>query len=101
MVNSQITRPISSQSSSPATHKSIFQSNTVWGAVLTAIAAVSPIIAQQVEDYQTEGRVDPHAVSDVVIIMAGTTATILGRMNASSKVYTPKGMPGPNRPDDG
>ncbi|MGJ3247883.1 MAG: hypothetical protein ACFE0I_17615 [Elainellaceae cyanobacterium] len=100
MANSQITQSIPSRSNSSSTHKSIFQSNTVWGAVLTAIAAVSPIIAQQVEDYQTEGNVDPHAVSDIVIIMAGTTATILGRMNASSKVYTPKGMPGPDRPGD-
>lgn len=79
-------------------YKSLFQSKTFWSAIFTAIAAISPIVAQQVEDFRTEG-INPRAVSDVVVILAGTGATIVSRVGADGKVYTPNKMPGPNKPN--
>ncbi len=79
--------------------KSIFQSKTFWGAVLTAIASISPVIAKDVTDYQNTGRVDPNGISQIVVILATTGLTILGRVEAKDTVYTPKGLPGRDKPD--
>ena len=79
--------------------KSIFQSKTFWGAVLTAIAAIAPAIAKNVNDYQTTGKVDPNSVSQIVVVLATTGLTILGRVDATAPLYTPSGFPGPNKPD--
>jgi 4-amino-4-deoxy-L-arabinose transferase-like glycosyltransferase len=83
--------------STPA-KKSIFQSTTFWGAVLTAIAAVSPAIAKNVENYQNTGKIDPNGISQIVVVLATSGVTILGRINATDTVYTPKGFPGADKP---
>ncbi|MBW4527712.1 MAG: hypothetical protein KME18_21420 [Phormidium tanganyikae FI6-MK23] len=48
--------------SSTAPKKSIFHSTTFWGAVLTAIASISPVVANSVETYQNTGRLDPKGI---------------------------------------
>ncbi|NDJ19933.1 hypothetical protein [Myxacorys almedinensis] len=78
--------------------KSVFQSKTFWGAILTAIAAISPVVAENIEEYQTTGKIDPNSVSQVVVVLATTGLTILGRIDATEPLYTPNGMPGANKP---
>lgn len=78
--------------------KSIFHSKTFWGAVLTAIASISPVIAKNVADYQDTGKIDPNSVSQIVVVLATTGLTVLGRIDASASVYTPDGLPGPDKP---
>jgi anti-sigma-K factor RskA len=79
--------------------KSIFQSKTFWGAVLTAVAAVAPVIAKSVSDYQENKEVDPQGIANIVVVLATTSLTIIGRVDAnnSGPVYTPQGTPGPNK----
>lgn len=77
--------------------KSVFQSKTFWGAVLTAIAAIAPVIAQNIEDYQQTGKVDASSVAQIVVVLSTTGLTVLGRINASTAIYTPDGLPGPNK----
>ena len=89
---------ISNASSAPS--KSIFQSITFWGAVLTAIASISPVIAKNVETYQNTGKIDPNGISQIVVVLATTGVTILGRINVTEALYTPDGLPGANKPKD-
>jgi hypothetical protein len=84
-------------SSAPA--KSVFQSKTIWGAALTAIASIAPILAKNVTDYQTSGKIDPNDIAQIVVVLATTGLTIIGRLDANGPVYTPNGFPGPNKPD--
>lgn len=79
--------------------KSIFRSKTFWGAVLTFIAATTPNIAEEYTRYQETGKVNPSGISNLVVIAATTGLTILGRIEATEPLHTPKGMPGPNRPE--
>jgi hypothetical protein len=83
--------------SSIAPQKSIFQSTTFWGAILTAIAAISPAIAKNVEIYQNTGKIDPNGISQIVVVLATSGVTILGRINATEAVYTPNGLPGADK----
>ncbi len=87
-----------SNASNPTATKSIFQSKTFWGAVLTAIASISPVVAKDVTDYQNTGKIDANGISQIVVILATTGLTILGRVEATDTVYTPKGLPGANKP---
>lgn len=86
--------------SSVAAKKSIFHSTTFWGAVLTAIASISPVVAKNVETYQNTGRIDPNGISQIVVVLATTGVTILGRINVTETVYTPKGLPGADKPEE-
>ncbi|HEY9631779.1 MAG TPA: hypothetical protein V6D14_00130 [Coleofasciculaceae cyanobacterium] len=86
--------------SSPASQsKSIFHSKTFWGAVLTAVAAIAPAIDRDIEYYQKEGNMKPQSISEIVVILATTGLTIMGRIdaNTSAPVYTPDWAPGPNK----
>lgn len=88
--------------SSPAPQsRSIFQSKTFWGAVLTAVAAIAPAIAREVTDYQDTQRIDPQSISEIVVILSTTGLTIMGRLdaNSSTPVYTPNWAPGPSKPE--
>jgi hypothetical protein len=89
---------VSNASSAPS--KSIFQSITFWGAVLTAIAAISPVVAKNVETYQDTGKIDPNGISQIVVVLATTGVTILGRISVTETVYTPHGLPGADKPKD-
>lgn len=89
--------------SSPAPqYKSIFHSKTFWGAVLTAVAAIAPAIGKNVDKYQETHKIDPQSISEIVVILATTGLTIIGRIdaNTSGSVYTPNWAPGPNRPKE-
>jgi len=88
---------LSNESTFTAPAKSLFQSKTFWGAVFTAIAAIAPVVAKNVSDYQNTGKIDPNGVSQIVVVLATTGLTILGRVDARTPVYTPKGLPGPDK----
>jgi hypothetical protein len=93
--------------SSTAPKKSLLHSTTFWGAVLTArckadtarVASISPVVANSVETYQNTGRLDPKGISQIVVVLATTGVTILGRINVTEAVYTPKGLPGADKPN--
>lgn len=86
--------------SSTAPKKSIFHSTTFWGAVLTAIASISPAVANSIDTYQNTGKINAKDISQIVVVLATTGVTILGRINVTEAVYTPKGLPGADKPQD-
>ncbi len=86
------THPPSIPSNSPA--KSIFSSKTFWGIVFTTIAAVAPTIGNSVD----AGKITGSDISQIVVILCGTGATLVGRIEAGN-IYTPDLMPGPNKTD--
>lgn len=86
--------PNKSQSSQ---EKSIFESKTFWGAVSTAMIAILPAINDLLAEFQQTGKVDFGNVFKISTLLATTSFTIIGRVTANSPVYTPAGLPGPNK----
>lgn len=80
--------------SSNASVKSIFSSKTFWGIAFTTVAAVAPIVGNSVD----AGKITGSDISQMVVILCGTGATLVGRIEAGN-VYTPDLMPGPNKTD--
>lgn len=83
--------------------KSIFGSKTFWGVVFTSTAAIAPIVGNNV-DKIVQSKNEPvnygQDAAQIVIIVCGAAASIVGRVEAISPIYTPKWMPGPNNTDD-
>jgi len=81
--------------------KSLFGSKTFWGVVFTSTAAIAPIIGNNVDTVvQGNGTVDyGKDAAQIVVIVCGAAASIVGRVEAKSPVYTPKWMPGPSDKD--
>jgi hypothetical protein len=75
--------------------KSIFVSKTFWGVVFTAVAAIAPIIGEKVDSPSGFQAKD---AAQIVVILCGAASAIIGRVDAGS-VYTPKFLPGPNKPE--
>jgi hypothetical protein len=75
--------------------KSIFASKTFWGVVFTAVAAIAPIVGEKVDSPSGFQAKD---AAQVVVILCGAASAIIGRVDAGS-VYTPKFLPGPNKPE--
>lgn len=75
--------------------KSIFASKTFWGATFTAVAAIAPIVGEAVDNRQILGK----DVAQIVVILAGAAATVVGRVQADAPVYTPHALPGPDKED--
>ena len=82
--------------------KSIFGSKTFWGVVFTSTAAIAPIVGNNV-DIIVQNKPEPvnygEDAAQIVVIVCGAAASIVGRVEAKSSVYTPKWMPGPNNDD--
>ncbi|MBV6624422.1 MAG: hypothetical protein KI793_16035 [Rivularia sp. (in: Bacteria)] len=82
--------------------KSIFGSKTFWGVVFTSTAAIAPIIGNNI-DTIVQNRPEPvnygRDAAQIVVIVCGAAASIIGRVEAKSSVYTPKWMPGPSNTD--
>lgn len=74
--------------------KSIFSSKTFWGALFTTVAAIAPIVGESVD----VGKITGSDVAQIIVILCGTGATLVGRVEAGN-VYTPDNMPGPNKVD--
>ena len=70
-------------------NKGMIQSKTIWGAVLTTIASIAPIIAKNVTDFQNTGRIDTNDAAQMVVVLATPAMTIIGRIDAAAPVYTP------------
>ncbi|QUY45222.1 hypothetical protein [Acaryochloris marina] len=87
-----VTHPPSISSNAPV--KSIFSSKTFWGIAFTTVAAVAPIVGNSVD----AGKITGSDISQMVVILCGTGATLVGRIEAGN-VYTPDLMPGPNKTD--
>ncbi|MBO3462422.1 hypothetical protein G7B40_038315 [Aetokthonos hydrillicola Thurmond2011] len=81
--------------------KNVFTSGTVWGIVFTTIAAIAPILGNDIDQF----RKDPNSVNygqdaaKVIVILCGAAATICGRVSAKDPLYTPEWLPGPNKSD--
>jgi len=82
--------------------KSLFGSKTFWGVVFTSTAAIAPIIGNNV-DIVVQNKAEPvnygQDAAQIVVIVCGAAASIVGRVEAKSPVYTPKWMPGPSDTD--
>lgn len=78
-------------------YKSIFESKTFWGAVSTAIVAISPAVSDMVNEFLRSGRISPITILRISMLLATTGLTIVGRVSAETSVYTPEGLPGPNK----
>ncbi|MEO1430584.1 MAG: hypothetical protein AAFS12_18300 [Cyanobacteria bacterium J06632_19] len=82
--------------------KSIFGSKTFWGVVFTSTAAIAPIIGNNI-DIIAQKKDEPvnygQDAAQIIVIVCGAAASIVGRVEAKSPVYTPKWMPGPNDTD--
>ena len=82
--------------------KSIFGIKTFWGVVFTSTAAIAPIVGNNV-DTVMQNKKEPvnygQDAAQIVVIICGAAASIMGRVEAKSAVYTPKWMPGPNIKD--
>ena len=74
--------------------KSIFQSRSVWWAVLTAIAGLNPIATHCAE----VGTIAPKDWGAAVSVLTGMGLTIIYRVAAKKRLYTPAVLPGPNKP---
>lgn len=80
--------------------KSLFGSKTFWGIVFTSTAAIAPIIGEDVDAILKGESVNyGQDIAQIVVVMCGAAASIVGRVEAQSPVYTPKWMPGPNETD--
>ncbi len=88
------------QTSENKERKSLFGSKTFWGVVFTSAAAVAPIVGKDI-DKTLKGEPVNYGedAAQVVVIVCGAAASIIGRVDAKSPVYTPKWMPGPNSND--
>ncbi|MGG6264543.1 hypothetical protein [Leptolyngbya sp. AN10] len=75
--------------------KSILASRTFWGAMLTLIVAIAPKVGEMVDNK----RIDGASISQLVVLFGTSTLTILGRVDAKRPIYTPDGLPGPNKSD--
>ncbi|MEM6403305.1 MAG: hypothetical protein AAF757_24265, partial [Cyanobacteria bacterium P01_D01_bin.116] len=79
-----------------------FGSKTFWGVVFTSTAAIAPIVGNNV-DTVMQNKKEPvnygQDAAQIVVIICGAAASIMGRVEAKSAVYTPKWMPGPNIKD--
>ena len=75
--------------------KSIFQSRTVWWAVLTAAAGLNPIATHCAE----VGAITPKDWGAAISVLTGMGLTIVYRVAAKKRLYTPDGLPGPNKPN--
>ncbi|MBW4505566.1 MAG: hypothetical protein KME64_03515 [Scytonematopsis contorta HA4267-MV1] len=80
-------------------HKSIFDSKTFWGAVSTAVTAISPLVKDMVKDFLKTGIISPFTILRILLLVGTTTLAIVGRVTADTPVYTPEGLPGPNKTD--
>jgi hypothetical protein len=83
----------------PSEYKSIFESKTFWGAVSTAVVAISPAIIDLIDEFQKTGKIDPAKIFNISMVLATTGLTIMGRIAADKPVYTPPGLPGLNKPE--
>jgi hypothetical protein len=79
-------------------YKSIFDSTTFWGAVSTAAVAILPTINDLVKELLSTGIIPPLSILRIAILLVTTGVTLMGRITASTHVYTPAGLPGPNQP---
>jgi anti-sigma-K factor RskA len=82
--------------------KSLFGSKTFWGILFTSTAAIAPIVGNNVDKILDGKQKDVNYGQDaaqIVVIVCGAAASIVGRVEAKSPIYTPKWMPGPSNTD--
>ena len=76
-------------------HKNIFLSVTFWGAILSLWMGVSCDIKIIIEYGWSASRL--FSLIDNLMV---TLMIIIGRYQAKEIIYTPKGFPGRNKPDN-
>lgn len=74
--------------------KNLFTTRTFWGAVFAFLAAASPATKAYAEKRIT--LVDYAEI--MVTALAASGLTVVGRMGAVQRVYTPRGLPGEDPP---
>jgi hypothetical protein len=79
------------KNASPPT-KTIFASKTFWGIVFTTVAAIAPLIGEKIDEHTFNAK----DVAQIIVILCGAASAVIGRVDAGS-IYTPNGLPGPNK----
>lgn len=79
--------------------KSLFESKTFWGIILTIVSGLAMPIATAIDSQKLSATDLANMVLIVTGVIAGGGGAIVGRVSADSKVYTPNWMPGPNKED--
>jgi hypothetical protein len=74
--------------------KSIFSSKVFWGSVFTFIIALAPYL-QTIADR----GISLQTVIPIILAIATTGLTIIGRVDANQPVYTPSFLPGAKKED--
>lgn len=69
--------------------KFFLKSKTIWGAVLTLLIAIAPLLLEGVE----QGFTNEH-VGSIIALAVSTLWTIYSRYIAQGNLYTPYGFPG-------
>ncbi|ELS04805.1 hypothetical protein Xen7305DRAFT_00045410 [Xenococcus sp. PCC 7305] len=71
--------------------KFFFKSKTVWGAIITFLIAVLPLLQEAIAaDFSHE------TVGATIAISLSTLWTMYGRFKAHGSLFTPHGFPGPS-----
>lgn len=79
-----------------AKSKSILSSATFWGAIGSLIITFSSVLGKV---YIDDNKFTSKDLELLVTISVTTALTVVGRVNASTNVYTPHLLPGPNKED--
>lgn len=78
-------------------YKSIFDSKVFWGVVSTASVTIVPAVSNMVKEFLKSGKISPLTILKISMLLVTTYITIMGRVEADRPVFTPVGLPGPNR----
>lgn len=100
MNSDRLTQSYEQPTKDPNQAKSIFTSKTVWSIIFTTVAAIAPVVGKDFDKYMNKQPVDyGQDIAQVVVIMCGAAASIVGRVEAKDSLYTPNWLPGPNKTD--
>ncbi|MBW4619330.1 MAG: hypothetical protein KME17_08220 [Cyanosarcina radialis HA8281-LM2] len=75
--------------------KSLFQSKTFWSVVVACVAGLAKPIAEAIDSRKLSAM----DVAAMVLVVTGTLGAVVGRVDATARIYTPDGVPGPNKRD--
>jgi hypothetical protein len=89
--------------------KSYLKSKTMMGAAVTVVGAVGALITSPVFHQQTADCLETFGQSSLaqtlttlspILALGGGALSAYGRTQAKTQIYTPKGFPGANKPQE-
>jgi hypothetical protein len=89
--------------------KSYLKSKTMMGAFVTVVGAVGALITSPVFHQQAADCLETFGQSELaqtlltlapILTLGGGALSAHGRLNAKTQIYTPKGLPGNDKPQE-